>query len=620
MNPLEDLHKKIDEESWDIKDVDLINKSFQDVNGKLTKFNEKELLHKSEREREVFSFSKSPDGISWKLQGTKTLQDGTIEPMEWPDLKSWSEDDFSYIYERFNETENIFSRSEYGLVLYFSGKLNLSDTKILFEDLYNLSKRYYEGLRNDENGLYYAFSFYNAVALSLSISFYKKNAPGFSHELSKVLLFIEEVHIGWQKTGKYLLRTVIDLTAFIIQYYSDAVNVVNVKGFFERNNLAAEEECKTYTWGAIYIIDENIRLGKLINTNIKNLIKRKAELYEKLAVERSKGDLAIVTFIETSLRLYKEIGDAKNIKRLEDQFNSIKNEVYYQSFGFDLPNEEVERIKEKVQNEIKENEEKEILRNFVICPMYLPLDSIKQNAENWKRNNVPSFMSGLSISDKFGNRIARYPESSDDWAFLQAYSFQFQSGTMTLVYFFLEAFKEEKITFDGIKKFLENTWIGQEINRSYNNQNVTIVPFELIKPSINLFMKELSLWKEKPGYNPEIIPIIDSLVLKVEALLRYFCGRLGISTFKLKDNGLVIESNLDEILAALEDKPDRKTNFLEEDRKFIKYILSEKAGENLRNKIAHGLMDSFEYSIDKAILAFTIIMRLSKYTFKISNK
>ena len=36
MNPLEQLHKKIDEEDWDIKDQDLINKYFQEINNQLS--------------------------------------------------------------------------------------------------------------------------------------------------------------------------------------------------------------------------------------------------------------------------------------------------------------------------------------------------------------------------------------------------------------------------------------------------------------------------------------------------------------------------------------------------------------------------------------------------------
>lgn len=397
------------------------------------------------------------------------------------------------------------------------------------------------------------------------------------------------------------------------------MQVVDIKGFFERNNEAVEEQTKTYTWGGIYIIDENIRLAKLISLDVKALIKRKAELYEKLASERTKGDNAIVTFIETALRLYKEINETNNVTRLEEIYKKIKTEGEFSSYHAELPQEESQRIIRVIQNEILQKEEDDILMNFVFCPMYSSIESIQQNAEDWKKNSLLSFMAGSSILDKFGNTIARYPGSSEEWAFLQAYSFQFQIGTQSLTYFFLEAFKAGKITEAGIINILEESWIGEAIKRNYNNQEFTIVPLDLIKPSIEQLIKELNRWRNEPGYIPELIVITDSLVLKIEALLRYFCDRLGINTFKIRDDGLVMERNLDEILASLENKETTKTNFQEDDRKFIKYILSEKAGENLRNRIAHGLMDSFEYSIDKTILAFTIIMRLAKYKFKTLN-
>ena len=87
----------------------------------------------------------------------------------------------------------------------------------------------------------------------------------------------------------------------------------------------------------------------------------------------------------------------------------------------------------------------------------------------------------------------------------------------------------------------------------------------------------------------------------------------------MRDDGLVMERNLDEILASLEHKS-FNTNFVEEDRKYIKFVLSEKAGENLRNKVAHGLMDNFEFSIDKVVLTFSIILRLTKYKFQHNEK
>ncbi len=47
----------------------------------------------------------------------------------------------------------------------------------------------------------------------------------------------------------------------------------------------------------------------------------------------------------------------------------------------------------------------------------------------------------------------------------------------------------------------------------------------------------------------------------------------------------------------------------------IKYVLTEKTGLNLRNQVAHGLMDINEYSSKYCIIIFCIIMKLSKYKF-----
>src|SRR3954463_9114395 len=106
MNPLEELLQKIEHEQWDVKDHDLINISFQEVNGQLYKAGNHDLLTLSEKEREAFAFTKTTEGIKWKLAGTKTLEDGTEEPMEWPDIKTWTEVDFQYIYQRFKTTQN----------------------------------------------------------------------------------------------------------------------------------------------------------------------------------------------------------------------------------------------------------------------------------------------------------------------------------------------------------------------------------------------------------------------------------------------------------------------------------------------------------------------------------
>jgi hypothetical protein len=103
----------------------------------------------------------------------------------------------------------------------------------------------------------------------------------------------------------------------------------------------------------------------------------------------------------------------------------------------------------------------------------------------------------------------------------------------------------------------------------------------------------------------------DSLVLKAEYFLREFCYSLGIATFKQnpKQQNIIMEKTLDDLLNYLDGKLSADDHF------FIKFILTEKAGYNLRNKVAHGLMDNVEYGLEYPILAIIIILKLSNYQF-----
>src|SRR5947208_16773121 len=107
MNPLEELHIRIDKESWDVKQEDLFNKAFQEVSSRLDLEGSADLLHKSEIERQVFAFTKNPEkGLSFKLAGTNTLADGKEIPFEWPDINTWTNVDYEYIRIRFLSCKN----------------------------------------------------------------------------------------------------------------------------------------------------------------------------------------------------------------------------------------------------------------------------------------------------------------------------------------------------------------------------------------------------------------------------------------------------------------------------------------------------------------------------------
>lgn len=112
-----------------------------------------------------------------------------------------------------------------------------------------------------------------------------------------------------------------------------------------------------------------------------------------------------------------------------------------------------------------------------------------------------------------------------------------------------------------------------------------------------------------------MVSVTDSFVLKAEYFLREVCQLLRVPTFKPnpRQSGIIMEKTLDDLLTGLEGK------LTDDDHFFIRFILTEKAGYNLRNRIAHGLMDNTEYSLEYTLLSIIIILKLSNYQF-ISKK
>lgn len=63
-----------------------------------------------------------------------------------------------------------------------------------------------------------------------------------------------------------------------------------------------------------------------VECRFKDLLRYKAELFEKMASERSEN-LVRIQFIETALRLYQGLGDSAKIKELETAYTETRAKI-----------------------------------------------------------------------------------------------------------------------------------------------------------------------------------------------------------------------------------------------------------------------------------------------------
>ena len=633
MNLLENFHEKIDSVDLDATNEHDINKELQGINEQLEKEGLAEVLRLSELERQCYALRVSFDqdsetgkikGVSWQMSGTAKNEDGEEIPVVWPDISQFTENDFKYIEERYKSTKNLYTKTHFGLILYFQNATAFSHhndfKKQLCSELFELAQSYKVKALSTEKKRHYSLHLYQAIKAALQLAIRSK----FDDLKNDITSWLLDLHSGWDLNRDDALRILLDVTHLFVDNYKHVKNDIKTEDILKQNLAGVETQAKKYTWGAIYILDSSNNLDQKAGLGYYDYKKRKAELYEQLAdeAEGTPRQLAAISFVENSLRLYRELKDEENIKRLEKRYQEIRGTGNFGTVQQELEQDLVKAITENINKEIEAKSPQEILQTLSISPMFSSHEVIKESSEEAYAENISLSLFGTSIADKFGNTVAKYTSEEERklFSFWQTYGFHFQMGAQWLTYYFMEAFKKGKIDCDTTLNFLSNSWLNEPIPRNYNGTLVDIKPIDILIPPIRLLFKELEAWSKDKDFEVNTVVLNDSLTLKIEALLRYMCERIGIATFKPKDKGIVMEKNIDDILADMKDDPGSATGFSENDRLFIKFVLSEKAGQNLRNRIAHGLMDIHDYGFDNIIVVFTIILRFAKYGFTTEEK
>jgi len=614
MNVLEQFYIELDQSDWDVKQESDINEAIQKVNDSLISEGLLDIQHFAEIDRQAFHFSKSPEKrLSFRAAGTRKMEDGSEIPFEWPDIRQFKKGDFDYLNKRFKTCKNTYAKTEYGLVLFYSKDKQDNDFVIeLIESLFDLVKTYIEKAKLNNDKDHYIIYSRTVLANALYIANNRKEHTEVRSLYKLLIEYTFEVHRNWDVKNSSTLRTIIDFTDFAIQYFKDFNQIVQVNKFIDKNWEAAKVLSSTYVWGAIYVADISMKLCRKLGTDMKDWLYFKAEQYEKLSKER-KDNLVSVSFVEKAMSIYKSLKDEKNLTRLQKEYQKLRTEFKLGEIRQEMPQDETQRIMELIKKEVKEKSEEEIVKTLLLTPMIRPLNDIKKWSEDSFKVTMLQNMLPVSIQDKFGNTVAQYitDEERNKFSLLRTYEFHMQIATQTIVQYFVEAFRADKISANGIFSLLNQTWMGEDASRRSNGRDINFSYIKLVESGINSFFEELNKWKDDPTYYPNFVSATDSLVLKSEYFLREFCYFLGIATFKPnpKQPGIIMEKTLDNLLDDIEGKISDNDHF------FIKFILTEKAGYNLRNRVAHGLMDNVDYSIEYPILATLIILKLSNYQF-----
>lgn len=560
-------------------------------------------------------------GLSWRYHGKDKDEDGNEIDVYVPDVTALTQQDYEYFEQRFQICSGLFPKTEYGLLVYFGQKTPYSKRnefkKELADNLMTLARIYWDkALEGGERN--YNFQTYFPI---LRTAFTIYQGAKLLTERDSVCQEIIDNHKDWDINRKDTLRGILDFSSLMTEQYSIFRTKINFEDIITKNLTAAHEIEKTYTWGAIYIVDGCIVIRQKTNTDYKDLLKYKAELFEKMASERSES-LVSLQFIETALRIYQSLNNEAKIRELEATYTATRatiemnNEKY-----FEFPEDYAKERTQTIHELIKAADNRTVVINIASSDWFSSIEAIQQMANNISQQSLLATMAATKILDKYGNTIDIYnsEEEIQEMNFWESFKISFDIGISSLHEYIIEAYKAQKLTYANIMSYLETTWYNEPITHTYHGQSIDLRILDVLRPGLKKCFEEMDYaFQDLENNYFDYVIVVDTLTLKMETILRFMCERLGIATFKTRDKGgekLVMEKLLDDMLNDLKDTPQKPTGFQEADRLMLKYALTPK-GHNLRNRVAHGLMDLWEYSFADIVILLYLIIKLSAYNFE----
>ena len=156
--------------------------------------------------------------------------------------------------------------------------------------------------------------------------------------------------------------------------------------------------------------------------------------------------------------------------------------------------------------------------------------------------------------------------------------------------------------FTYVNNLLNYTHLINYLNKSTPLEEETI---KFLNPAISSYFKEIDLYLAQGNGN--FVLFMDSIVSKIEFIIRKICNKNEIATTDVYPNNISEKITLEKIFKLDE----FKKNLSNSDYHFLKIVLTDE-GINLRNELSHGLNFN-KYSFSNANLLMFSFLRLLKY-------
>lgn len=610
MTILEKAYADLEERSINEKYTHSLSDIFKEARDALFNSKQEDEAKKAQYEIDFLNFNISDNKLSFLYSGTNDKG----EPFEYPSLKLFTDDTFNYLIERQKTTQAPNLKARYSHILWLSQRKKIEFAQTAIDEylkLIRIRENQDKANPTEHFGLKVLENIKNAFLLSVSIKYETDKLR------SEVLRVVKEY--SFDSTSSFALR--MQLIKLMLKHKNifeptDFNNIVSIcEKLIEDNYVKSKHS-------AIDILTLIINVEKKLGNDTVQYERRIAEVWERLSVEREDDtNLVSTEFCKNAIKIYKKIKDVQKVKELEKRFNKLRKNIKLSEFGQEIDLSEMMNEFRKYADKLSDNEPDVIIQSLMTDKGFLPTyDEVEKQAKETNKGSFLSHLANSSILDRNGNTAQYFSDEEEHsyYEILQSYHFSLELSKSNLIReVFFASIKKKKLTADTILHFLNKySWLGKELQMSTNGgKTIPYCWLALIAPSLNEYFVNLEFYLRNPVNYPNFILCIDSLALKIEGMLRDICEFTGVTTYKFRTDkkGRTIsqEKDIHELLYEEE-----VTKLIDkDDLLFFKFLLVEKAGYNLRHKVAHSLMTFYEYNIHYMNLLIMAVLKFGKYDF-----
>jgi len=519
-----------------------------------------------------------------------SIQNGELLPLreygDWcyPNINELGNDYKNYIKQRFNNTSNPILRNMY-LIIILNLNWNHNEIKLFIDESLNLLNHYFTTETNVElaNDLLMT-TFDKCMSLK-----YKKE------DIKSLIVNYVKADFNDIFNIKHLIELMLSKR-----------KVFKKDDFEGLDDICWDCAQRSRSITIIEFLSLGQKISQKLQSNKYKWFDEMGKTYEDFAEERQDSKMVQIIHLSNAMEYYQKGGNPQRIEEISIKLKKAQKEFKPAkiSFEFDVSlavNAIITEIYEKIP--LDSNKFLEFLihdKNEFLIP------KLEKDDENHKDFVDAAPLLAVSGQLKFDNNrnITQTLKTDDEEERIidsnnRQYYLKIKFLNIFLKEMFIYTHDLEIFTYDTVIAYLSNC---QKFLNISDGEKPLLYYF---KPIIKEYFKqlELGLSNEEDNY----VLFIDSIVSKLEYLVRKLCEIYNISMLKSQGNGTTSEKLLHDFFSDSK----FKEVLLENDYDFLKYVLL-KPGLNLRNKSAHAF-DLSIYTFDNANLLLLCFFRLLKY-------